>query len=193
MSPFEFVCAFYSVVLGIAVAQLMTGVGRLIEVRDQVRTYWVQSLWVVIVLLIDVNSWWSMWELRSAKSWSFVSFLLLVGLIASIYLVTVLLFPRVPESGEQIDLDAHYYKNRRFFFMANAAGWTLGLFCNLSFLPIKSWLSSGAIFGVVFPLVVVFLSIVAAVTRNRRYHAAFAIFSLAALMLALFTDPTRIQ
>ena len=56
MSPFEFVCAFYSVVLGVAVAQLMTSVGRLIEVRDQVRTYWVQSLWVVIVLLVDVNS-----------------------------------------------------------------------------------------------------------------------------------------
>ena len=39
MSPFEFVCAFYSIVLGVAVAQLMTSVGRLIEVRDQVPTY----------------------------------------------------------------------------------------------------------------------------------------------------------
>src|SRR5207249_11389616 len=111
MSPFEFVCAFYSVVLGVTVAQLMTSVGRLIEVRDQVPTYWVQSLWVVIVLLVDVNSWWAMWELRNAKSWSVFSFLLLVGLVASIYLVTVLLFPRVPEPGGQIDLDAHYYKN----------------------------------------------------------------------------------
>ncbi|MEY2486593.1 MAG: hypothetical protein QOH39_2241 [Verrucomicrobiota bacterium] len=128
MSPFDFVCAFYSVVLGVAVAQHMTSVGRLIEVRDQVRTYWVQSLWVVIVLLVDVNSWWAMWEVRSAKSWSFVSFSLLVGLVASIYLVTVLLFPRVPES------------NRRIFFLANAAGWTLGLLCNLTFLPIRSWL-----------------------------------------------------
>ncbi len=36
MSPFDFVCAFYSVVLGVAVAQLMTSVGRLLEVRDQV-------------------------------------------------------------------------------------------------------------------------------------------------------------
>ena len=154
MSPFEFVCAFYSVVLGIAVAQLMTSVGRLLEVRDQVRTYWVQSLWVVIVLMVDVNSWWAMWELRSAKSWSFISFSLLVGLVASIYLVTVLLFPRVPESGGQIDLDAHYYKNRRVFFLANAAGWTLGLLCNLSFLPIRSWLNP----GILFPVLVVPLS-----------------------------------
>ena len=108
MSPFEFICAFYSVVLGVAVPQLMTSVGRLLEVSDQVRTYWVQSLWVVIVLLVDVNSWWTMWELRSAKSWSFVSFLLLVGLVASIYLVTVLLFPRVPVHQEQgVHADHH--------------------------------------------------------------------------------------
>src|SRR5207237_1878640 len=70
MSPFEFVCAFYSVVLGVAVAELMTSVGRLIEVRAQVRTCWVRSLWVVIVLLVDVSCWLAMWNLRSAKSWS---------------------------------------------------------------------------------------------------------------------------
>jgi len=193
MSPFEFICAFYSVVLGVAVAQLMTSVGRLLEVRDQVRTYWVQSLWVVIVLLVDVNSWWAMWELRNAKSWSVFSFLLLVGLVASIYLVTVLLFPRVPESGGQIDLDAHYYKNRRIFFLANAAGWTLALLCNLTFLPIRSWLDSGVILGVAFPVLIVFLSILAAFTGNRRYHAAFAIFALAVMALVLFTDPMRIE
>jgi hypothetical protein len=126
--------------------------------------------------------------LLSAKSWSFLSFSLLVGMVASIFLVTVLLFPRVPESGGQIDLDAHYYRNRRVFFLANAAGWTLGVLCNLSFLPM-SWLNP----GIIFPPIVVLLSILAACTGNRRYHAAFAIFSLAALALALFTDPTRIE
>jgi hypothetical protein len=181
MSPFEFVCAFYSVVLGVAVAQLMTSVGRLIEVREQVRTYWVQSLWVVIVLLVDVNNWWAMWELRSAKSWSFLSFFLLVGLVASIFLVTVLLFPRVPESGGPIDLDAHYYKNRRIFFLANAAGWTLGVLCNLSFLPMRGWLNP----AIIVPLLVVFLSILAAFTGNRRYHAAFTIFALVVMTWAL--------
>jgi len=189
VSPFEFICAFYSVVLGVAVAQLMTSVGRLLEVRDQVRTYWVHSLWVVIVLIVDVNSWWTMWELRSAKSWNFVSFSLLVGFVASIYLVTVLLFPRIPESEGQIDLDAHYYKNRRIFFLANAAGKTLGLLCNLSFLPIGSWLNPAFL----LPPLVVCLSILAAITANRPYHAAFAIFTLAAITLAVLTDPMRIQ
>jgi hypothetical protein len=189
MNPFEFVCAFYSVVLGVAVAQLMTSVGRLIEVRDQVRTYWVQSLWVVIVLLYDVNNWLAMWSYRDAKSWRVVSFLLLVGLVALIFLVTVLLFPRVPESGGHIDLDSHYYKNRRVFFLANATAWTLALLCNLSFLPIGSWLSQ----AVIIPVLVVFLSILAAITGNRRYHAAFAIFALATMTLGLLAASAPIQ
>jgi hypothetical protein len=188
MSPFEFVCAFYSVVLGVAVAQLLTGVGRLIEVRDQVRTYWVHSLWVVIILLADVNSWLVMWEMRS-KSWRVPSFLLLVALLASIYLITVLLFPRLPESGDRIDLGAHYYKNRRIFFLATAAAWMLALLCNLSVLSMKSWLNA----GVVVPLLSVLLSILAARTGNRRYHAVFAVFILAMSLLSLFADPTPIQ
>jgi hypothetical protein len=189
MSPFEFICAFYSVVLGVAVAQLMTIVGRLLEVRDQVRTYWVHSLWVVNVLLIDVTCWLAMWNLQGAKSWRVVSFLLLVGLVASIFLITVLLFPRVPESGGQIDLDAHYYKNRRIFFLATAAAWILGLLCNLSFLPMKSWLNG----AVIFPVLFVFLSAFAAFTKNRRYHATSAIFALAAITFGLLADPTPIQ
>lgn len=189
MTPFEFVCAFYSVVLGVAVAQLMTSVGRLIEMRDQVRTYWVQSLWVLIVLLIDINCWWSMWDIRGAKSWKFISFLLLIGLVASLYLVTVLLFPRLPESREQIDLDAHYFKNRWFFFMANAAGWIMGLLCNLTFLPINGWLNP----GIILPLVFVPLLVIAAITGNRRYHAAFAIFALITVALLLSAPGISIQ
>ncbi len=189
MSPFEFVCAFYSVVLGIAVAQLMTSVGRLIEMRDQVRTYWVQLLWVVIVLLIDINCWWAMWGLRGATSWSFVSFLLLVGLVGSIFLVTVLLFPRLPESGGEIDLETHYYKNRRFFFLANAAGWLMGLFWNLTFIPKTNWLNP----GITLPLMFVPLLVIAAITGNRRYHGVFAIFSLVTIILLLFAPGISIK
>lgn len=188
MSPFEFVCAFYSVVLGVAVAQLMTSVGRLIEMRDQVRTYWVQSLWVVIVLLIDINCWWGIWDLRGQKRWSFLSFLLLVGLVASVYLVTVLLFPRI-ESGGQIDLDAHYYRNRRFFFLATAAGWIMALLCNLTFLSINSWLNP----GIVLPLIFVPLLVIAAFTASRRYHAVFAIFAIVAITLVLFSPSISVE
>ena len=42
-------------------------------------------------------------------------------------------------------------------------------------------------------MLVVFLSILAAITGNRRYHAAFAIFALATMALGLLAAPARIQ
>ena len=183
MSPFEFVCAFYSVVLGVAVAQLMTSVGRLIEERERVRGYWVQYLWVVTVLLGDVGNWWSMWSLRQTRSWSIFSFLLLLLLISAIYLMTVLLFPRIPEARESIDLERHYYRNRRIFFSVTAASWALALFCNWSFFPMAlsdPW--------IVIPASVVVMSIVAVATPNRRYHSVFAVLGLVAMILVLVVE-----
>src|ERR1043165_5220432 len=109
MTPFEFICAFYSVVLGVAVAQLMTSVGRLAEERDRIRNYWVSNVWIVTVLLCDVTNWWGMWGLHDTKRWSIYSFLLLVALTAVVFLTTVILFPRIPANEEAIvDLEQHY-------------------------------------------------------------------------------------
>jgi hypothetical protein len=170
MTPFDFVCAFYSVVLGVAVAQLMTDLGRLIEHRDHVRTYWVHTLWIVTVLIASLGNWWSMWSVRGLKTWTFYLFALVVAFAAAIYLATVLLFPRVPENSQIVDLRRHFYKNRRIFFSATAGFWSLGITCNATFFSVNVldlW--------IITPSLLVLLSIVAAITANPRYHAAFAV------------------
>jgi hypothetical protein len=184
MTPFEFICAFYSVVLGVAVAQLMTGVGRLAEERDRVRGYWVSNVWIVTVLMCDVTNWWGMWGLHDAKRWSIYSFLLLVALSGTVYLTTVLLFPRIPASEEAvIDMEQHYYKSGPIFFPAMAAAWVLAFVCNWSFFPI-TWLSPGN----VFPVFMIILCAIAAVTANRRYHAVFAIIGLLVVIVNVLSE-----
>jgi hypothetical protein len=183
VSPFDFVCAFYSVVLGVAVAQLMTGVARLIEERDRVRWYWVQGAWVLTVLLGDVGNWWSMWQSRSVKNWSIYTFLLLIALIGSIYVMTVLLFPRISPTEEPIDLDQHYYKSRRIFFWTTFTSWALALVCNWTLFPIElsdPW--------IIIPAIMLVLSIVATLTANRIYHAIFAVLGLVAMILVLVVE-----
>jgi hypothetical protein len=170
MGPFDFVCAFYSVVLGVAVAQLMTDIGRLLEIRNQVRTYWVHSLWVVTVLFASLGNWWGMWSARSLKIWTFCMFALVVAFAAAIYLMTVLLFPRLPESQQGIDLRRYFYKNRRIFFSVTAIFWALGIVCNVTLFPIE-------IFDlwIVIPGLLMLASVVGIFTANPRYHAAFAL------------------
>jgi hypothetical protein len=174
MAPFDFVCAFYSVVLGVAVAQLMTDLGRLIEHRANVRTYWVHTLWILIVLIASLGNWWSMWSVRGLKTWTFYSFALVVAFAAAIYLATVLLFPRIPESREIVDLRRHFYKNRRIFFSATTGFWALGITCNVTFFSMNVF-----DLWIITPGSLMLLSIVAAITASPRYHAAFAVAAAA--------------
>ncbi len=188
MRPFEFVAVFYSVVLGVAVAQLMTGVARLVEERRRVRTYWVHSVWILIVLLCDADNWWSLWSVRGVNSWRLVSFLLIIALTAFVFLMTVLLFPRPPEPGEIIDLRAYYYENSVIFLRANAAAWTLAFLCNWSIFPIAP-----VDFTLLLPIAIVLLSLVVAQTRRPLYHALYSLFILGAIIFILFNQGAQLQ
>jgi len=184
MTPFEFICAFYSVVLGVAVAQLMTSVGRLAEERERVRGYWVSNLWILTVLIADVSNWWGIWSLHDVKRWSIYSFLLLVALTAAVYLTTVLLFPRIPTSEDAIiDMERHFYKSRRIFFTGFTLAWVFALICNWSFFPI-TWIAPGN----VLPAVMMVLGIIAIMTANRVFHAFYAVIGLIAIVVNVLSE-----
>jgi hypothetical protein len=187
--PFDFVAVFYSVVLGVAVAQLMTGVARLVEQRERVRTYWVHSVWILTVLLGNTGNWWSLWSLREVPSWHVVTFLLLIALTGAIFLMTVLLFPNMSEPAEVIDLRAHYHSNSAILLRANAAIWVLALLCNWTLYPIDTWLSP----WISVPALLVVLSLVVAQFRHAVLHGIFSIISLAAIIVMLLTEGSRIQ
>ena len=189
MRPFDFVGVFYSVVLGVAVTQLMTGVARLVEQRQRVRGYWVHSVWVLTLLLGNTLNWWSLWSLREAASWHVITFLLLIALTGAIFLMTVLLFPNMSEPDEIIELRAHYYANSAIFLRANAAVCVLALFCNWTLYPIKTWLDP----WISAPAAVVILSMAVAQTKRPLVHGVFSIVSLATMVVMLLTEGARIE
>lgn len=188
MRPFEFVGVIYSVVLGVAIAQLMTGVARLIEERRRVRNYWVHTVWIVVVLLGDLGNWWSMWPVRNAMSWHLVTFLLLIALTGAIFVLTVLLFPPRPEGSDIVDLRAHYFENSAIFLRGSAVAWALALFCNLSLYPVDTWLDP----WLSVPAAVVVLSLIVAQTKRPAAHAAMAVVALIAMVLMMVLQGLRI-
>jgi hypothetical protein len=188
MRPFDFVAVFYSVVLGVAVAQLMTGVGRLVEERRRVRNYWVHSVWILALLLCDADNWWSLWAVRDVASWRLVSFLLLIVLTTFVFLMTVLLFPRPPEPGETIDLREHYYENSSIFLRANAGAWGAALLCNWTIFP-----SAPINFIFFIPTSILLVSLVVAQTRRPVYHAAISIMTLAGVVVILAAQGAGIR
>jgi hypothetical protein len=186
MSPFEFVAAFFSVVLGLGVAHLLSGISGLLEARVRVRTYWVHSAWVLATILLLIHSWWGMWSLKAATAWSYPAFLCLVAYLIALYLISTLLLPRVPEHGP-VDLGGHFDTIRPVFLSFFAAVFVLATVLNYTLFAADLL----SIF-IVIPGIASVLILVGAVIRNRPYNAALALFVLFGLLALMLSDTTTL-
>jgi hypothetical protein len=95
---FQYLAVLLSIVLGLGVTQLLTGVGRLVQARHAVRPYWPPLVWVALLLLVHVQSWWAMFELRTHAPWTFLQFLVVLLTPTTLYLMAALALPDVAES-----------------------------------------------------------------------------------------------
>jgi hypothetical protein len=178
MTPFEYITLLTSIVLALGITRVLTGFGRVLQLRRRVRMYPVHLLWAANVLLWLLLNWWILYRWHTFNSWTF--FLFLFVLISPIvaFLLAVLLFPEPLEAGA--DLKQHYYANHRAFFILAAL------------LPVvdaldtylKGWShfrAQGPQY-VVTLLMLLVLSIACAVTKRERLHAGFAVFFLLYMM-----------
>jgi hypothetical protein len=75
MSLFEFLMVLVSIIVGLGIAEILTGVARLIRCRESARPYWVHSLLVVSIFFALLQQWWELWELREVPEWTFIALL----------------------------------------------------------------------------------------------------------------------
>ncbi len=169
MEAFGYVSVIISVVIGLGLSQILTGVVDLFKARKRVRFYWVHLLWVALTFVGHIFLWWTMWNMRSIGAWNFFSFLVLLLAPVLLYVAAAFLIPKV-EAGERVDLREFFYENQRPFFGVNAAFTAL--------MGVQNWVHTGRPSP---PLVTSTLAVwfvllcVSAFVKNARYHAAFAL------------------
>jgi len=115
MDPFSYLAVLISIILGLGITQLLSGLGRLLQERRRVRLYWPTIVWVGLLLVLHVQTWWAMFGLRTLSSWSFLAFLLVLLQPVVLFLLAALL---LPDSGSETarDLRANYFAHSRWFF-----------------------------------------------------------------------------
>jgi hypothetical protein len=50
MMPFEYIALLASIVIALGLTRILTGVGKLLQLRGEIRSYWVHIVWCVNVL-----------------------------------------------------------------------------------------------------------------------------------------------
>lgn len=114
MTNFEFVFSLYSLMFGLALAQVFGGFGNTLQERHKIRVGWQTPLLGLFVIL-DLTSFWEIgWQMRDLTRPYFL-FLIACVLVAGIYyLAARLVFPRNFE--EWPDFDVYYARHKQWVY-----------------------------------------------------------------------------
>ena len=171
MTTFEYVAVLVSIVVGLGIAHLLHGVGRLISQPGRWKIYWVHLVWAFSTFLYLVHFWWWEFQMSTVEVWTSQLYMFLILYAVLLFLVCVILFPDDFPDGQ--DYREYFYGRRRWFFGLWFAVFSVDAIDTMlkggeymASLPISFWPSQGI--GVV-------LVAIAMVTRNARFHAAFAV------------------
>jgi len=183
MTPFEYLSVLVSIIVGLALTQLLSGAARLIQLRRRVPMHATTLMWMAMLLLIDIQVWWVAFERRSAQQWTFFNFLLYLLIPIGVFLLSYLVLPDLGDEDAP-DLRANFEDNRTWFFGLLAALPAISLF--------EQWVREGTLHwdgDVAFRVSFSALSLVAARVRSPRYHlwnAAIALTLFTGYVLLLF-------
>lgn len=130
MDAFSYLSVLISIILGLAVTQVLQGFRGLMLARSRVHVYWPSIVWAVLLLLIDVQVWWAMYDLSFYRDWNFLGFAVVLSQTIPLYLLAGLVFPDIGIEG-RVDLRSHYFDNHRWFFVLGILEIVMSLLKNL--------------------------------------------------------------
>lgn len=168
MDQFSYLSVLLSLIVGLAITQILQGYRGLMLARRRVDPYWPSLVWSASLLLMNVQSWWAMFGLREVQSWTFLLFAIVLAQTVVQYLLAAIVFPDF--GSERVDLREHYWGHTRWFFGLTV----LVLLISLA----KDFALAGHVtdnVNLAFHATFIVLSLTALVTRREWYHRTLAV------------------
>ena len=117
MESFNYLSVLISIILGLAIAQVLQGVRGLVLTRSKVKLYTPTIIWTGMALLIAIQGWWASFSMHQQASWNFLGLLTIALQATSVYMIAALILPDA-KGDNTVDLREHYFAHRHWFFGA---------------------------------------------------------------------------
>ena len=177
MDEFSYLSVLLSVILGLAVTQILQGFRGLLLSRARIKIYWPVIGWAFLLLLVCVQNWWSMFGMRLRHDWTFEQFAIVLLQTILIYMMAGLVFPDL--FGEAaVDLRENFFAHRGWFFSLGLANIVVSVCKDLVLsgsLPNPTNLTFHVVFGVTL--------LIGALTRREGYHKTLVVTGIAVFIL----------
>jgi hypothetical protein len=185
MTPFEYVIVLVSIILGLGITTILTGVAEIIKQTRLKILYLPYLIWIVLVFVIHIQEWWVSYELKTVQVWTLHMFLFILLYPINLYVLAHLLFP----SGVSKEFTSRefYYHNYPKLFIGTIILDIQSIIHNLTFLklPLETQIPQLVVLSV--------LSImVARKTNNPIAHYTVAIVLLVVMLTSLAIEQVTI-
>lgn len=180
MSPFEYAIILISIILGLGITTILTGVAELIKQTRLTTLFAPYIMWISLIFVIHIQEWWMSYELKTVQVWTLHMLLFTLLPPINLYILAHLLFPAGLNSS--FTSKEFYLTNFPKLFIATISLVILNIIHNLTIsgLPIHT--------QVPHLIVLVLLStMVTTKTKNILVHIIVSILLLATLLLSLAT------
>jgi hypothetical protein len=120
MDAFTHLSVVFSIVLGLGVTSLLSGLARIVQLRGDVRVYWPALCWAGILLVVHMQMWWTTFGLRNVPNWTFPVFAITLLQPIMLFFISVLMLPDF-DREQDLDIRSDYFRNAPWFFGALGA------------------------------------------------------------------------
>jgi len=187
ISPFEYVSVLISIILGLGITVLLTGLADMIRNWKRVQFYWPYGVWILIIFILHLQEWWTTYLLRSEMKWTLTLFAFIIIYPIVLFILANLLFPkRWRKNG--VDMKVYYYNHFLQFFGAALLLILISILQNHFLLNLS--FSEQA---VQFFLVLLFSTLLITRTKNQRIHALVALVLLSVLVISFIVMPEQLE
>ncbi|MBL7856066.1 MAG: hypothetical protein JNM57_00140 [Cyclobacteriaceae bacterium] len=179
MSPFEYTMVLISIILGLGITTILTGLAEHIRHSGLFKIYTPHLIWIALVFVLHVQEWWENYSLMSIAAWKLPLFLFILLYPINLYILAHLLFP----SSRQAETDSktYYLENYPKLFISAII---LGILSIIHNLTISNWKISDQ-----FPqaiLLILLTGFLLSKTKNEKIHTIMSFILLVMMLMVLF-------
>ena len=185
-SAFEYLSVLVSIIVGLALAHLLSSAARLLQLRRRLHLHATTLCWMAFLFLANIQIWWAGFERRDSTEWNFFTFLLYLLMPITGFLLSYLIVPDL-DDADGIDLRRNFDDNRPWFFALLVALPAISL--------AEETLNSRfpTDLDALFRITLMAMAAIGVLVRNARFHLAYAALLLAALCAYVLLLFLRLQ
>ncbi len=178
MSPFEYVIVLISIILGLGITTILTGVAELIKHSRLFTLYPPYLIWIILIFVLHIQEWSVSYDLRTELEWTLQKFLFILLYPINLYILAHLLFPAGLSSS--FTSKEFYMTNFPRLFSGTVVLVLLSILHNLVFLKLPLQTQVPHVIGLS-----VLSAMVISKSKNSVVHHLIAIVLLTILVVSL--------